>query len=124
MNKHHIQFAGLLALSFLAAGLLLLIGFTFASAASKMTPDGKVPIADAGLFAGFLLSFQQTIGAIRSIWESQERAALAEGLGASTPATGAAPKSAAEGAKQAAEAAVDKADQIEGQVDNPDGETK
>lgn len=85
MNKTHIQFAGLVALSLLAAGLLTLIGFTFANAVGKATPDGKVPLADAGLFTAFLLSFQQTVGAIRSIWESQERTALAEGLSNSTP---------------------------------------
>lgn len=85
MTKTHIQFAGLIALSVLAAGLLILIGFTFASAVGKVTTDGKVPIADAGLFTAFLLSFQQTVGAIRSIWESQERTALAEGLSNSTP---------------------------------------
>jgi hypothetical protein len=85
MNKAHIQFAGLIALSILAAGLLLLIGFTFANAIDKATADGKVPLADAGLFTAFLLSFQQTVGAIRSIWESQERTALAEGLSNSVP---------------------------------------
>lgn len=112
MNKHHIQFAGLIALAVLAAGLLFLIGFTFANAASKMTQDGKVPLADAGLFTAFLLSFQQTIGAIRSIWESQERSTLAEGLGNSTPAGGPAPQSAKEAAEQTAEAAVEKAAEI------------
>lgn len=87
MTKAHIQFAGLLALSILAAGLLVLIGYTFASAIGKATDDGKVPLADAGLFTAFLLSFQQTVGAIRSIWESQERTALAEGLSNSVPTT-------------------------------------
>ncbi len=85
MNKAHIQFAGLIALAILAGGLLVLIGYTFANAIGKATPDGKVPLADAGLFTAFLLSFQQTVGAIRSIWESQERTALAEGLSNSTP---------------------------------------
>lgn len=117
MTKHHIQFAGLVALAILAAGLLFLIGFTFASAAGKMTADGKVPIADAGLFTAFLLSFQQTIGAIRSIWESQERATLAEGLGASTPAPPPAPQSAQEAAEQTAGAAVAEAEKIKGESD-------
>ena len=85
MNKAHIQFAGLVALSGLATYLLYLIGYTFSQAVSHMSPDGKVPLADAGLFTAFLLSFQQTVGAIRSIWESQERTALAEGLSNSTP---------------------------------------
>ncbi|HEX8554295.1 MAG TPA: hypothetical protein VF695_06275 [Sphingomonas sp.] len=85
MTKTHIQLAGLVSLAILAAGLLLLIGYTFANAIGKATPDGKVPLADAGLFTAFLLSFQQTVGAIRSIWESQERTALAEGLSNSVP---------------------------------------
>jgi hypothetical protein len=85
VTKTHIQFAGLIVLSMLAGGLLLLIGYTFSGAIEKATPDGKVPIADAGLFTAYLLSFQQTVGAIRSIWESQERTALAEGLSNSTP---------------------------------------
>jgi hypothetical protein len=61
------------------------MGYTFHNATGKMTADGKVPLADAGLFTAFLLSFQQTVGAIRSIWESQERTALAEGLSNSVP---------------------------------------
>lgn len=85
MNKVHIQFAGLIVLFFLAGALLGLIGFTFWAAVQKMTPDGKVPIADAGMFTAYMLSFQQVVGAIRSIWESQERTALAEGLSNSSP---------------------------------------
>lgn len=87
MTKTHIQLAGLITLSILAAVLLFLIGFTFDRAVAKVTPDGKVPLADAGLFTAFLLSFQQTVGAIRSIWESQERTALAENLSQSAPVT-------------------------------------
>lgn len=123
MNKHHIQLVGLVALSLLAAGLLWLIAYTFNSAVGKITADGKVPLADAGLFASLLLSFQQVVQAIRSIWESQERSTLAEGLGNSTPTTPA-PQSAADAAHQTAAAANKKADQIEAQVDNPDGEPK
>ena len=85
MTKTHIQLAGLFALTALAGALLFLIGFTFQSATIKMTPDGKVPLADAGLFTAFLLSFQQVVTAIRSIWESQERTAMAEGLSNSVP---------------------------------------
>ena len=117
MTKAHIQFAGLIALSALAGALLFLIGFTFSSATTKMTPDGKVPLADAGLFTAFLLSFQQVVGAIRSIWESQERAAMAEGLVGSTPTdTQPAPKSAVAAAKRAAAAAQDEADHISDQA--------
>ena len=85
MTKTHIQMAGLIILAFLAGGLLFLVGYTFHSAIGKVTPDGKVPLADAGLFTAFLLSFQQIVGAMRSIWESQERVAMAEGLSNSVP---------------------------------------
>lgn len=114
MSKGWIQFAGLVSLSALAAGLLYLIAYTFNSAVAHMTPDGKVPIADAGLFATLLLSFQQTVGAIRSIWESQERTSLAENLSQSTP-TQLAPQSAIDGARQAADAADDTANKIKDQ---------
>lgn len=113
MNKTHIQLAGLVALSLLAAYLLYLIGYTFHQAVSKVTPDGKVPLADAGLFTAFLLSFQQTVGGIRSIWESQERTALAENLSQSTPAP-VAPKDAKEAADSVADAAAERNDQIQG----------
>lgn len=115
MNKTHIQFAGLIALSVLAAGLLILIGFTFTNAIGKATPDGKVPLADAGLFTAFLLSFQQTVGAIRSIWESQERTALAEGLSQSSPPVAPAPATAKAAAQDTANAAQDRADEIRGE---------
>ena len=85
MTKTHIQMAGLIVLAALAGALLFLIGFTFQSATAKMSPDGKVPLADAGLFTAFLLSFQQIVQGIRSIWESQERTAMAEGLSNSVP---------------------------------------
>lgn len=122
MNKTHIQFAGLIALSILAAALLYLIGFTFQSAAGKMSPDGKVPLADAGLFTAFLLSFQQVVGAIRSIWESQERSALAEGLAGSTPTDTfpPPPKTAVAAAQQTAQAAQTEYEHIAEQADTPD----
>jgi len=85
MSKAHIQFAGLLALSMLAAALLFLIGYTFDKALAHVTPEGKVPILDAGLITALLLAFQQTVTTMRSIWESQERSALAEGLSNSMP---------------------------------------
>jgi hypothetical protein len=85
VNKAHIQFTALLALTGLAAALLYLIGYTFTEAVKHISPDGKVPILDAGLFTAFLLAFQQTVTTMRSIWESQERAALAEGLSNSVP---------------------------------------
>ena len=87
MTKAHIQFAALVALTGLASALLYLIGYTFNQAVQHVSPDGKVPLLDAGLFTAFLLAFQQTITTMRSIWESQERTALAEGLSNSVPST-------------------------------------
>lgn len=117
MTKAHIQFAALIALTLLAGGLLFVMVYTFQTATSKMTPDGKVPIADAGLFTALLLSFQQVIGAMRSIWESQERTTLAEGLAGSTPTENQpAPKTAVAAAKRTAAAAQDEADHISDQA--------
>lgn len=87
MTKTHIQLAGLIALAILAGGLLSIIAYAIYLMGQHITPDGKVPVLDAGLFTSSLLSFQQTVGAIRSIWESQERSALAENLSNSAPAT-------------------------------------
>lgn len=117
MNKYHIQLVALVALSILACSLLFLIGYTFQSASAKMTPDGKVPLADAGLFTAFLLSFQQVIGTMRSLWESQERASLAESISNSTPLDiSPPPKTAVAAAKKTAAAAQDEADHIQDQA--------
>jgi hypothetical protein len=115
VTRAHIQMVGLLMLSALAGTLLYLIAYTFAEAIKHMSPDGKVPLADAGLFTAILLSFQQTIQTMRSIWESQERTAMADNLSNSAP-LGNAPKSAVEAAKQTADAAQTEADHIEGQA--------
>lgn len=85
MTKQWIQFAGLIALSLLAAGLLGIIAYAIYLMGQHITTDGKVPVLDAGLFTSSLLSFQQTVGGIRSIWESQERQSLSESLSNSTP---------------------------------------
>ncbi|MBB3348807.1 hypothetical protein [Sphingomonas sp. BK069] len=50
-----------------------------------MTPDGKVPLADAGLFTALLLSFREVLGVIKSIWESADRSDLATALSNSVP---------------------------------------
>lgn len=85
MTKAHIQFGGMIMLSLLAAGLLGIIVYALNLMSAHITTDGRVPVLDAGLFTSSLLSFQQTVGAIRSVWESQERSTLAEGLQNSTP---------------------------------------
>jgi hypothetical protein len=115
VTRAHIQMVGLLMLSALAGTLLYLIGYTFQQGIAHVSPDGKVPLADAGLFTAILLSFQQTIQTMRSIWESQERTAMADNLSNSAP-LGNAPTSAVEAAKQTADAAQTEADHIEGQA--------
>lgn len=114
ITKVHIQMVGLVTLSLLSAGLLMLIAYALYLMGSHISTDGKVPVLDAGLFTSCLLAFQQVIGAIRSIWESQERSTLAEGLQNSTPNAPQkpAPKDAKEAADQTADAAVDEAARI------------
>lgn len=85
--SERVQLAAISALTVLAAGLIWLIGYSFAQMVGKMTPNGEVPVTDGGLFTAGLLSFQQVVGAMRSIWESRERQALAEGLSNSVPTT-------------------------------------
>ncbi|TVV75301.1 hypothetical protein [Sphingomonas solaris] len=80
-----IQFAGIVAYMLLAAAILLLIAHTFDAAMAKATPDGKVPLADAGLFTALLLSFREVIGRIGSIFDHQDRADLTQALSNSTP---------------------------------------
>lgn len=84
MTKH-VQIAGIIAMTLLAAAILYLIGDTFHSALAKMTPDGKVPLADAGLFTALLLSFREVLGVIKSIWESADRSDLTTALSNSVP---------------------------------------
>lgn len=84
MTKH-VQIAGIVAMTLLAAAILYLIGDTFHSALEKMGPDGKVPLADAGLFTALLLSFREVLGVIKSIWESADRSDLTTALSNSVP---------------------------------------
>ncbi|WP_219749315.1 hypothetical protein [Sphingomonas citri] len=72
-------------MTLLAAAILFLIGYTFHGAIERMTPDGKVPLADAGLFTALLLSFREVLAVIKSIWESADRSDLVTGLSNSTP---------------------------------------
>lgn len=80
-----IQLVGIFAMTALAAAILYLIGDTFHAAVAKMTPDGKVPLADAGLFTALLLSFREVIGVIKSIWEHADRSDLTSALSNSMP---------------------------------------
>lgn len=113
MTKLHIQMAGLITLSLLAAGLLSLIAYALYLMGSKITPDGKVPVLDAGLFTASLLAYQLTVGRIGSIWESQERSTLAEGLQNSSPQPiGVVPSDAVDGAQAASNAAQAETDRL------------
>jgi hypothetical protein len=82
-----VQIAGIVAMTFLAAAILWLIGHTFDQAMEKVTPDGKVPLADAGLFTALLLSFREVIGVIKSIWEHADRSDALAAISNSTPTT-------------------------------------
>lgn len=80
-----VQLAGIIAMTALAAAILYLIAHTFDGALSRMTPDGKVPLADAGLFTALLLSFREVIGVIKAVWEHADRSDLTTALSNSTP---------------------------------------
>lgn len=80
-----VQLAGVIAMTLLCGAILYLIGHTFDGAISRMTPDGKVPLADAGLFTALLLSFREVIGVIKSIWEQADRSDLTTALSNSSP---------------------------------------
>lgn len=80
-----VQLAGIVAMTVLCGAILFLIGHTFDGAIARMTPDGKVPLADAGLFTALLLSFREVIGVIKSIWDHADRSDLTKGLSNSTP---------------------------------------
>ena len=84
MNQR-VQIAGVFAMTLLAIGILVLIAFTYHWAVERMTPDGKVPLADAGLFTALLLSFREVIGVIKAIWEHADRSDLTTALSNSTP---------------------------------------
>lgn len=111
MTKAWIQMAGLIALFVLACALLGLIAYTTSAAVTHITPDGKVPLLDAGQVTAYLLAFQQVVNTMRSIWETQERSALAESLSNSTP-NEPAPKTAVAAAQVVADGAQDVADAV------------
>ena len=76
----------LILLSALAAMILLLIGYAFHAMLAQATPDGRVPLADAGLLTALLLSFREVTGVIRSLWDHQDRALSTQALSNSVPA--------------------------------------
>lgn len=85
MTRVHIQLVGVIALTIIALALLYVIMRSGANVAASATADGKVSGIDAGAFTAGLLALQQVVGAMRSIWESQERADMAAGLSNSVP---------------------------------------
>ena len=82
---HRLQLAGVAAMTLIAVAILYLIMHTFDAAMEKVTSDGKVPLADAGLFTALLLSFREVIGVVKSIWEHADRAGMTTALSNSTP---------------------------------------
>ena len=84
MNRT-LQLAGVVAMTALAGAILYLIGDTYHTAMAKVTPDGKVPLADAGLFTALLLSFREVIGVVKSIWEHADRQGMTSALSNSAP---------------------------------------
>jgi hypothetical protein len=83
--KSPLQVIGVIAMTALAGAILLLIAHTFDSAIAQMTDDGKVPMADAGLFTGLLLAFREVLGVIKSIWDHADRSELTGALSNSQP---------------------------------------
>jgi hypothetical protein len=86
VTRIHIQMAGVVALTVVSLALLYVILESGAAVAASMTGDGKVSAVDGGVFTAGLLALQQVVGAMRSIWESQERVDMATGLSNSVPA--------------------------------------
>lgn len=80
-----VQLAGIIAMTFLAVAILLLIGWALNGMIGKITPDGKVPVVEGGMFTALLLSFREVIGVIKSIWEHADRSDLTAALSNSTP---------------------------------------
>lgn len=87
MNER-LQLYGLGALSALASGLLILIGVVVVMIGRHISPDGRVPSAEAFGLTALLLSFREVIASIRGIWDTEARTTLTAKLAASSPAGG------------------------------------
>ena len=85
MTREHLQLAGLVAMTGLGVAILFLIGHTFNGMLGKVTPDGKVPIVDAGLFTALLLSFREVTSVIKDIWQHADRSEATAAPSNSTP---------------------------------------
>lgn len=84
MNRQ-LQFWGLVTLTLLGLALLALIAWVLYLVGSHVGPDGRVPSAEAFGFTALLLAFREVIGALKGLWEHEERANLTAELGQSTP---------------------------------------
>lgn len=84
MNRT-LQVYGLAALTLIAVALLGLVGWVLTLIGSHITPDGRVPSAEAFGFTALLLAFREVIGGIKALWEHEDRANLTQHLAASTP---------------------------------------
>ena len=80
-----LQLAGVAAFAVLALAILVLIAFVFARTLDHISPDGKVPLADAGLFTALLLSFREVVEGLKQIWRAADRSDLTSALSNSTP---------------------------------------
>ena len=85
MTKLHVQLAAMFSMTALAGAILWLIAYTFNNSLAHMTQDGKVPMADAGLFAALLLSFREVTSQITRLWDSAERSEMTAAISNSTP---------------------------------------
>jgi len=88
MNKR-MQIYGLGALTLVALVLLGLVAWVLHLIASHIGPDGSVPSAEAFGFTALLLAFREVVGAIRALWEHEDRANLTNHLASSLPPAGA-----------------------------------
>jgi hypothetical protein len=81
-----LQLYGLAALTAIAIALLILIAWVLYLIGSHIGADGKVPSAEAFGFTALLLAFREVIGAVKGLWEHEDRAQLTQHLAASLPA--------------------------------------
>jgi hypothetical protein len=84
MNRS-LQLYGLAALTLVAIALLCLVAWVLYLIGSHITPDGRVPSAEAFGFTALLLAFREVIGGIKALWEHEDRANLTQHLASSLP---------------------------------------
>lgn len=85
MNRN-LQMMGLLALTVLAAGVLILIGMVLWLLSQHIDANGRVPSGEAFGLTGLLLAFREILGAIKALWAYEDRATMTGHLADSQPA--------------------------------------